>query len=256
MKKLVIVLIIAAAIVGGIIYGESKNVNSGNPQITSNNTIISATKNATLQSISDNEILEVANSSSNYNFNTVLNREPSGNFITAEMKNSKDSNIYVGNFSIVNNSLVIEGKIKPINSEVNQALLSNSEKDSKSKDLGKQNINTVASINSEKNSNSKSNDYIEATIENTKVKDNDVDVKSGKEAMKLALQWYDRIYKGVNTKNLQSTVLANQSIDGESGYLVQLYDFENNDNSTSAVLLITKNGEIYNANTDPLKKIN
>lgn len=256
MKKLVIVLIIAALIVGGIIYGESKNINYRNPQITSNNAIISATKNTILRSVSDNEILDVANSSSNYNFNTILNREVSGDFITAEMKNSKDSNIYEGNFSMVNNNLVIEGKIKPINSEANQSLLSNSEKDSKNKDLSKQNINTVVSRGNEKNSNSKSNDYIEATIENTKVKNNNIDIKNGKEAINLALQCYDKIYRGINVKNLQSIVLANQSIDGEIGYLVQLYDSESTGNLANSVLLVTKNGDVYNANTNPLKKIN
>lgn len=247
MKKLVGVLIIAAIVVGGIIYKESIDRTANLIFLNKNSTTVSSNKNNFIENSTNNKILNAANENNNYNFNKVLNKEISGNIISVKLSNANGNN-YIVDLEIVGKNLYQTGKVINLKSEVKENLLS--------KNNVSQSNGTV--IITENNGNSgKKNNYIEGTLENNNnSKKNNFNISNGNDAIKFVLNYYKSQDKSLDINNLQSTVLANQNIDGESGYLVQVYDNEDNHNKNIGVLLVTKNGNLYDANTDPLEKLN
>lgn len=109
MRRLAIVLIVAAFIVGGVIFFESKNNISNTVLNAKNSNIISATNYSNSDTFDNNEILKIANSSSNYNFSEVLNKEISGDVLSTELK-SKNNGKYIIDFRIISKKLVLEGQ--------------------------------------------------------------------------------------------------------------------------------------------------
>lgn len=248
MKKLVGVLIIAAIVVGGIIYKESIDRTANLIFLNKNSTTVSS-KNNFIESFTNNEILNAANENNNYNFNKVLNKEISGNIMSVKLSNA-NGNDYIVDLEIVGKNLYQTGKVINLKSEVKENLLSKN-------NVSQSNGNVIITEN---NGNSgKKSDYIEGTLgsnNSNNSKKNNFNISNGNDAIKFVLNYYKSQDKSLDIKNLQSTVLANQDIDGENGYLVQVYDNEDNHNKNIGVLLVTKNGNLYDANTDPLEKLN
>lgn len=248
MKKLVGVLIIAAIVVGGIIYKESIDRTANLIFLNNNSTTVSS-KNNFIESFTNNEILNAANENNNYNFNKVLNKEISGNIMSVKLSNA-NGNDYIVDLEIVGKNLYQTGKVINLKSEVKENLLSKN-------NVSQSNGNVIITEN---NGNSgKKSDYIGGTLgsnNSNNSKKNNFNISNGNDAIKFVLNYYKSQDKSLDIKNLQSTVLANQDIDGENGYLVQVYDNEDNHNKNIGVLLVTKNGNLYDANTDPLEKLN
>lgn len=249
MKKLVGVLIIAVMVVGGVIYKESVDRTATLNSLNKNNVIMSNTKNDFVGNFTNNEILNAANENNNCNFNKVLNKEISGDIMSVKLDNVKGNN-YIVDLEIIGGKLYPTGKVIDLKNKVNEDLLLNN----------KENSNNGSVIVTENNGNlGEQDDYIEGILENNdnnNSKKNNCNIDNGNDAIKFVLNYYKSKDKSLEIKNLQSTVLANQNINGESGYLVQVYDNENNHNKNIGVLLVTKNGNLYNANTDPLEKLN
>lgn len=247
MKKLVGVLIIAVMVVGGIIYKESIDRTATLNSLNKNTVVMSSTKNDIVRNFTNNDVLSAANKNNSYNFNKVLNKEVSGDIMSAKLENAKGDN-YIVDLEIIGGKLYPTGKVIDLKNKEKENLLLNNKENSSSGSI----IVTENNGNSEKQS-----DYIEGTLgSNSNSKKNNYNVDNGNDAIKFVLNYYKNKDKSLEVKNLQSIVLANQNIDGEAGYLVQVYDNENNHNKNIGVLLVTKNGNLYNANTDPLEKLN
>lgn len=249
MKKLVGVLIIAAIVVGGIIYKESIDRTANLIFLNKNSTAVRSSKNNFIEDITNNEILNAVNENNNYNFNKVLNKEVSGNIMSVKVSNA-NGNDYIVDLEIVGKNLYQTGKVINLKNEVKENLLSKN-------NVSQSNGNVIITEND--GNLGKKSDYIEGTLGNNNSNNSEksnFNISNGNDAIKFVLNYYKSQDKSLDIKNLQSTVLANQNIDGESGYLVQVYDNEDNHNKNIGVLLVTKNGNLYDANTDPLEKLN
>lgn len=270
MKRLAIVLLVAASVVGGIIFFES-TTNNLTSEVSKTVNVTTLTKPIESQSFTNKEIINVANENSNCRFNDVLNKEVSGNILSTELA-SKSSGKYKIDFRIENNNLFLDGNInKVVNNEVvNNQQLNNkkiAEKSLNKKESKNANEKVIKKNKRQDNKNINSQNFsnncvetsvITTTVNKNKVNNlennNEIIIKNSNEALNKALSYYKS--KNKNIKSYQSSVIANQDIGGKVGYLVQIYTIENKKQSINGLYLVTLNGNLYNANSNPLEKLN
>ncbi|MGL5616044.1 MAG: hypothetical protein ACRDD2_07450 [Sarcina sp.] len=280
MKRLAIVLLVAASVVGGIIFFESTTNNLAS-EVSKTVNVTTLTKPMEAQNFTNKEIINVANKSSDCRFNDVLNKEVSGNVLSTELA-SKNSGKYKIDFRVENNNLFLDGNVNKVvnnqvinNQEINAQVINNQEINNKK--ISEKSLNKKVSKNTNekiiqknkgkdnKNINSQNfgNNCIETSVITTAVNknnlnnlenNNEVIIKNSNEALNKVLNYYKSENK--NIKNYQSNVIANQDIGGKVGYLVQIYTIGNKKQSIGGLYLVTLNGNLYNANNNPLKKLN